>query len=518
MVSPKVASATEGAAPKRPAKLAGLKTLPKAANADTAQPPMKNRKMMASTSMDMMRCLAKSFGNHSARIRTAAALSLLLLSSARAAEPEFTPFESIQNLLDAFAGRLPGELASSNQAKWNTWNRSNDREARSRLEDGDLDSMVNLLLYGTSFTSQPRIGIQELAEMTRRGVLKARVADLVQGFASPGNNERLLILGDLLRRRGFSLDTLQARDKVGVFILQNLQRVLEEKRNFAARAAEAAKAVPATSLTLAERSQLFRDRGVSLDTTLLPDFSIDLALQRLKDRGLLNPGEVERVAVVGPGLEFIDKDENSAFDYFPMQTVQPFAVLDSLTRLGLTHSGVTLTAMDISPRVIEHFRQAHEAARKGKGYTIQLPQDVGYNWPAAFESYWRNFGGAIGRDVKPIPPPTVFGALKARAVEVRPDVVVECEAVDLNIVAQRIKLPEAERFDLVIATNIFVYYDAFQQAVGLQNIASMMKSGGLLLANDQLPVLSGSGMQLIGVTEISDGGAGRDAVAWYQKR
>src|SRR5579872_7000538 len=43
MVSTRVAIATEGAAPKSPAKLFGFRMSPKIANKETAKPPIKNR-------------------------------------------------------------------------------------------------------------------------------------------------------------------------------------------------------------------------------------------------------------------------------------------------------------------------------------------------------------------------------------------------------------------------------------------------------------------------------------------
>jgi len=49
MVSPRVASAMDGAAPNNPAKLFGFSTSPKAANADTTIPPITNRKIRSFT-------------------------------------------------------------------------------------------------------------------------------------------------------------------------------------------------------------------------------------------------------------------------------------------------------------------------------------------------------------------------------------------------------------------------------------------------------------------------------------
>jgi hypothetical protein len=45
-----------------------------------------------------------------------------------------------------------------------------------------------------------------------------------------------------------------------------------------------------------------------------------------------------------------------------------------------------------------------------------------------------------------------------------------------------------------------------------------MKPGGVLLSNDELPMRPASGMNLLGITAISHGGSGRDAIAAYRKQ
>ena len=53
-----------------------------------------------------------------------------------------------------------------------------------------------------------------------------------------------------------------------------------------------------------------------------------------------------------------------------------------------------------------------------------------------------------------------------RAVRISPSQVMRVRTADLNVVLQHIALPENERFDLVIGTNIFVYYEEFEQGAG----------------------------------------------------
>jgi SAM-dependent methyltransferase len=434
-------------------------------------------------------------------------VALGLLAASRA----FTPYASIKPILDAQRDQLPAELKNADESRWLAWTHLQDKSIRARLRQGDLDSMVNLLLYGTSFTKQPRISMegQGIAQASKAGVLRARVDDLVAGIANPGENERLIFLQGLLQSQGID------PSETGQFILQNLQRVVLERKTLAERAAD----VKPSSLL--DRASFFRDRGVSLDTAIIPDFAIEQTLRDLKERGVLREGQVARVAVIGPGLDFIDKNEESAYDYYPQQTLQPFALYDSLVRLRLAKAGaISMSIFDISSRVIEHIQRARERARKGTSYVVQLPRDVARPWPPELIGYWHSLGDQVGDTIAPIAPPRIFQGLETRAVRIRPEVVLACQPIDLNIVLERQNLAAADRFDLIVGTNIFVYYDAFEQSLALENAGGMLKPGGLLLTNDRLPVAPGGSMRLAGVTIVpldSPGITASQAVGWYRK-
>jgi chemotaxis methyl-accepting protein methylase len=58
--------------------------------------------------------------------------------------------------------------------------------------------------------------------------------------------------------------------------------------------------------------------------------------------------------------------------------------------------------------------------------------------------------------------------------------------LDVNIVTQRLE----EAFDLVIATNVFIYYDVLEQALAMSNVEAMLKPGAFLLANVAAPNLT----------------------------
>jgi SAM-dependent methyltransferase len=204
---------------------------------------------------------------------------------------------------------------------------------------------------------------------------------------------------------------------------------------------------------------------------------------------------------VGPGLDFTDKAEG--YDFYPQQTIQPFALVDSLTRLGLARpEELRVTTLDLSPRVNRHLAAARQRAMAGEPYVIQLPLangDPKHQWDPALVGYWQRFGDRIGEDVAPIPPPAVAGALRVRAVRVRPAVTLSIAPQDLDIIVERLEPLQPpgndERFDLIVATNVLVYYDAFDQALALANIARMLRPGGYFVTNyavSPLPPLEAS--------------------------
>src|SRR5436190_2975659 len=65
-------------------------------------------------------------------------------------------FATAKPVLEAPASELPPQLREPNEGQWKAWAQHEDNVVRARLEQGALDSMINLLLFGTSFTTQPR--------------------------------------------------------------------------------------------------------------------------------------------------------------------------------------------------------------------------------------------------------------------------------------------------------------------------------------------------------------------------
>ena len=423
------------------------------------------------------------------------------------------PFATVKPVLDALPKELPPELREPNESKWKSWAQREDALIHARLEQGARDSMINLLLFGDSFTNQPRA--QALLE-PNDPLLQLRLNDFVRALRDPHGNERLIFIRNLLQRHGLRIDSASGDQQAKAFILQNRQRVQQEQIVFGWRIVEATRDA---RLGLSERSGVFRDRGISLDTSVLSSFGIDAALGDMKSRGVLRENSITRVAVIGAGLDFTDKQ--FGYDFYPLQMLQPFAVYDSLVRLGLAQDGkIDIVAFDISPEVLDHLRRARERASGGEEYVVQLPRESRPWVPDAIE-YWRSFGSAIGEPATPIQPPPALGDLETRAVRIRPDVVMSCQPVDLNFVLEQLGSLSKERFDLVVATNIFVYYDSLEQALALQNISTFLEPGGFLLTNDRLPPsVPEIPMRAVDYTSIryGEGEFEHDNIYWWQRQ
>ena len=437
------------------------------------------------------------------------------------------PFAAAKPILEAFAARLPaglqGKPMEALATEWAGWVARRDADIRKRLEQGDEDSIINFMLFGVSFTKQPRATPREIARVVEAGrtpedVLLARIADLAKGIAKPGQNERLLFARSVVERRGINPTTTAGFEATRDYLLEATKRFLKEGDSYS-RAIEAARLAGDASAVFAERSTLYRERGLSSDTSLSPDYGIERALEDMKAKGVFAPGSIRRVAIVGPGLDFTDKGEG--YDVYPQQTIQPFAVIDSLRRLGLAKEGdLRLTTFDLSDRINAHLASAGSRAAAGSPYVVHLPRDMEAGWDAGLASYWERFGDRIGKDV-PVASPEGLSTVRIRSVHIRPDAVKLIRPADLNVVLQRPEgLVATERYDLVIATNILVYYDVFEQSLALSNVAAMLRPGGILLSNNALYELPATPMRSVGYTTVvySSKADDGDHIVWYERQ
>lgn len=444
---------------------------------------------------------------------------LLTVAIAVAASAQSTgrvniPYADVRPILDTLrADLIPAELRplapAQREAMWPEWVAHRDADIRARLAAGDEDTVITFLLFGVSFTSQPRYSFASPA--VRRApetvvadpVVRTRIGDLIARMAAPGANERVQFARRVIERHGIDVTTVAGKAQAEEVLRGALSRMLADYNTFFRDSSPGA--------------TLFRNRGLSSDTSIYAAYAIDAALKDIVAKGVLRAGSVRRVAVVGPGLDFTDKQEG--YDFYPLQTIQPFAVLDSLRARKLAAAdAVQMVTYDLNPRVNDHIEGARQRASRGAAYTVQLPRDPTQRWQRDLVSYWTRFGEAIGEQVPPIAAPPAAGRVDLRAVRIRPDVVQAILPRDLNIVLQRPDpLPESERFDAVIATNILIYYDVFEQSLAAANIARILRSGGVLLTNNPLFELPAVPLHQTGETKASYTDSGFDWVAWYQR-
>ena len=144
---------------------------------------------------------------------------------------------------DRTGGQLPPELNTLTSAQietaWPDWIERHDREIRARLERGDEDTIVNWMLFGTSFTSRPRAvlgavesgtaGDRELVLRRTIELISARLDDLLPALAAPGTDERRLFARAFLERKGLRFSTAADREAARDYLRAAVVRVATEQ-------------------------------------------------------------------------------------------------------------------------------------------------------------------------------------------------------------------------------------------------------------------------------------------------
>jgi SAM-dependent methyltransferase len=424
-------------------------------------------------------------------------------------------FSEVQETIRLFAGSgLPGsEIANADS--WDKWIRGQDRQVRARIDRGVEDSISNFVLYGTSYTSLPRVDNLENVvapdgEITE--LVRKRVHTLAAAVGSPSPAERVRFVREFLAGKNVGHGELEH------FLQENLKRFATEQVGYQQKLEEAAKAPDQMEVLLA-RGTLYQSRGLSVDTSLLPNYALEDTLRVMAAKGAIAAGKIKRIAVIGPGLDFADKRDG--YDFYPLQTIQPFAVMEAVARQGLGRlEEIRVVTLDLNPGVNAHVAKLAKDAVSGRAYVLQLPKDAGADWSPAADAYWEHFGDVIGTPAKPLPVPPAVGDVRLRAVAVAPRNALHIQPMDLNIVAQTLDLEDGKGFDLIVATNVLVYYDSLQQAIALASITRLLNPEGIFLSNTVLPAQHDSRLTFLGRRNVSysrSGGYGDDVVA-YRRR
>jgi len=218
----------------------------------------------------------------------------------------------VRDLITAYAESDAATLPAGgleNASAWDAWIRAKDNEIRERIDQGFEDSISNLILYGSSYTKLQRL--ESFDEVVGTGgelteAARARVHALVVALPRSQDNERVRLLGDFLARRKVPPGTVEA------YFSANLKRFVAEQLAYQEKLRVAGQSGDLGAVFLT-RGTLFDKRGLSVDTSLLPNFALQETLQALARKGVLSPGRIRRIAVIGPGLDFTGKRDGYDF-------------------------------------------------------------------------------------------------------------------------------------------------------------------------------------------------------------
>ena len=183
------------------------------------------------------------------------------LPAAAVAPARFLRVQEARPILTELAGQLPSGLAGLTSAQiekvWPDWIERHDREIRERLAQGDEDTIVNWMLFGTSFTSRPRAvlgavetgatGDRELVLRRTIELISARIDDLLQALAAPGSDERRLFARSLLERKGVRFSTTADREAARDYLRAAVIRVANEQDQIEQELAPRPAATPSPS-------------------------------------------------------------------------------------------------------------------------------------------------------------------------------------------------------------------------------------------------------------------------------
>jgi hypothetical protein len=447
-------------------------------------------------------------------------IALLLAAPARAAQDvRFLRFDEVEETLGLFRDSGAVGTAVADGAAWDQWIRARDADVRGRIDQGVEDSISNLILFGTSFTKLPRLEGPESVLAPAEGdtsaltsATKARVHALASALASQSAAERIVFVRAFLKQKGIAPGSTES------YLSRNLLRLASEQRAYQEKLKEAANTGDPSAILLA-RGTLYQQRGLSIDTSLLPNFALQDTLRVMLQKKAIKPGTMRRILIVGPGLDFTDKRDG--FDFYPRQTIQPFAMLEAVARVGLGKAEkIFVVTADLNPAVNAHVAALAQRGLNRQSYVVQLPRQISAAWSEEAIDYWKHFGDALGAPVKPLPVPASLQDVTMRAVAIRPEFAARFKGYDLNAVTQTMDIPDGQKFDLVIATNVLVYYDLFQQALAMTSIAHMMNPGGIFLVNHALPSLHPKDLEYLGSRSVkyTPSGAFGDDIVVYRKR
>ena len=340
--------------------------------------------------------------------------------------------------------------------------RSINEQTGTRLRQGEKDHLIYFVLQSSRFTSRPRIEpalsarefFLQFDPVQRAGYLagesasspgvppevRERMQDFLRALARGRSDERIDWFRKSIPPAERTMEHLAAEyRRAMVFLYQ---------KEFAADSSGAS---------------LYQHRGHSSDTRVEANFAVWSALAVLKQRN--STLHMNRALIVGPGEDFAPR--TGLIDSYPPQSYQPFAIADALLALRLADpQALRIDCVDINDRVLEFFEEFPKH-RKPRLTLLAAWDDPQY----------LDFFGGLGLQIGTVSP--VHGG---KSLLVSKDVTNRVTAQKLNVITER--YDPSPQYDLVVATNVFVYFSRIELSLALSNIHSMLGAGGTLIHNE----------------------------------
>lgn len=298
-----------------------------------------------------------------------------------------------------------------------------ERKTAEREREGENDHLIFYVLQSKEFTKSARLEPALCAKQyVESGTIPRTVQTRMKQFAAT-----TLDTGRLTYFR-----SLLPRDNPLAYLRSEYARAMQSlyAKEFAAK------------------PRYYQSRGHSTDTRITANYALWTALSVLKAS---QPGlKFQRVLIVGPGMDIAPR--TGLVDRYPPQSHQPYAVAQILRDLSLSETP-RIECVDINDRVIQFIRNfAHQSG-------LRLDFQVSPGDPE-YENWERN--------------------LMSKLAPVPREIAEAVSAEKLNIITQRLN----SKYDLVVATNVLLYFDDTELLLAISNIESMLRAGGYFIHNE----------------------------------
>jgi hypothetical protein len=173
----------------------------------------------------------------------------------------------------------------------------------------------------------------------------------------------------------------------------------------------------------------------------------------------------------------------------PPQSIQPFAVADTLLASGLSdRDQLHIHSIDISEPVVRYLTAVSNGSVARLFVAPGLAEHSERRLADDYRAYVQGFGAHIGKALSSTP--SLARGRQIREIALHPTIGSRFTAARMNVVTERYL---TKTFDAVIVTNVFPYFSDAELALALSNLSHMVRRGGYLVHNEpraSLPLLA----------------------------